>query len=302
MKDSDYGLFAMIVETGSLSAAARALQTSPAMASKRLSRLEQRLGVRLIHRTTRKLVLTAPGERFYADVKQILGAIEAAESRAIGIRNEPSGPLRVSAPTSFGRLHIAPSLDRFFRQFPLVELELDLTDENVDLYVDRVDLAVRITSDIPGNVDAWWLAPNHRILCASPEYIADNGSPVDFGELHRHRLIAADGQLPWRLENGTRRHVVEGRSHIRTNSSEIVRELAISGVGIALRSLWDIDLALKAGKLVPVLPGWEAPTDLAIYALQQKTPMQSAAVIAFVDFLKDLLDPPPWDIAIMQRG
>ena len=298
MKDSDYGLFARIVEAGSLSAAARALQTSPAMASKRLSRLEQRLGVRLIHRTTRKLVLTAPGERFYEDVKRILGAIDEAEGRLVGIRSEPSGPLRVSAPTSFGRLHIAPSLNLFLERFPLVDLELDLTDENVDLYMDRVDLAVRITSDIPGNASAWRLAANHRILCASPDYIARNGAPADFAELQRHRLIAADGQWPWRLENGTQRRVVDGKSHVRTNSSEIVRELAICGVGIALRSLWDIDSALKSGALVPVLPEWQAPPDLAIYALHQKTPIPSAAVMAFIDFLKDILDPPPWDLTI----
>ncbi|QZP07606.1 LysR family transcriptional regulator [Caenibius sp. WL] len=298
MKDSDYGLFARIVEAGSLSAAARALQTSPAMASKRLSRLEQRLGVRLIHRTTRKLVLTAPGERFYEDVKRVLGAIDEAEGRLIGIRSEPSGPLRVSAPTSFGRLHIAPSLNLFLERFPLVELELDLTDENVDLYMDRVDLAVRITSDIPGNASAWRLAANHRILCASPDYIARNGAPADFTELQRHRLIAADGQWPWRLENGPLRRVVDGKSHVRTNSSEIVRELAICGVGIALRSLWDIDSALKSGALVPVLSEWQAPPDLAIYALHQKTPIPSAAVMAFIDFLKDILDPPPWDLTI----
>lgn len=298
MKDSDYELFARIVEAGSLSAAARALQTSPAMASKRLSRLEQRLGVRLIHRTTRKLVLTAPGERFYEDVKRILGAIDEAEGRLIGIRSEPSGPLRVSAPTSFGRLHIAPALNLFLEQYPLVELELDLTDENVDLYMDRVDLAVRITSDIPGNANAWRLAANHRILCASPDYIARHGAPADFNELQRHRLIAADGQWPWRLENGPQRRIVDGKSHVRTNSSEIVRELAICGVGIALRSLWDIDSALKSGKLVPVLPEWQAPTDLAIYALHQKTPIPSAAVMAFIDFLKNILDPPPWDLTI----
>ena len=298
MRDFDYNLFATIVERGSLSAAARALQTSPAMVSKRLSQMEQRLGVRLIHRTTRKLVLTAPGERFYDDVKQILGAIDEAESRLIGVRSEPSGPLRVSAPTSFGRLHIAPSLNRFLQQFPLVELELDLTDENVDLYVSRVDLAIRITSDIPGNVHACRLAANQRILCASPDYIARNGAPTDFNDLQHHRLVAADGQLPWRLENGPHRRLLDGKSHVRTNSSEIARELAICGVGIALRSLWDIDLALKVGKLVPILPEWQAPTDLAIYALHQKTPLPSAAVSAFVDFLQDILDPPPWDLTL----
>ncbi|MEI9852512.1 MAG: LysR substrate-binding domain-containing protein [Sphingomonas sp.] len=251
MIDSDYALFASILEAGSLSAAGRKLLISPAMVSKRLARLERRLGVRLVHRTTRKLALTGPGQRFHEDVTRILRSIEEAENRLIGIRDEPGGPLRVSAPTSFGRLHIAPRLHEFLAQYPRVELEFDVTDEEVDLFAGHVDLAVRITSEIPASVEAHRLAANRRVLCASPAYLERHGAPEDIAALQRHRLIAANGQLPWRLENGGQLCTVEGRSHVRTNSSEIVRELALQGVGIALRSLWDIDPRAQGRRACP---------------------------------------------------
>lgn len=293
--DPDYGLFARIVETGSLSAAARAMAISPAMVSKRLARLEARLGIRLVQRTTRRLALTQAGERFHADVVAILRSIRDAENRLTGNRDEPIGPLRVSAPTSFGRLHIAPHLHGFLDAYPRVELELDLSDANVDLVADRVDVAIRITTEIPPSLQAHRLTDSRRLLCAAPSYIDRHGTPPSVAALARHRLLAATGQMPWRLVNGSRRQTVEGHSHVRTNSSEIVRELALAGVGIALRSLWDVSDALAAGHLVPVLPGWEGPADLGIYALHPRSPTVPPAVIAFVDFLKRSLDPAPWE-------
>lgn len=298
MTDSDYALFARIIEAGSLSAAARELLTSPAQVSKRLVRLEQRLGVRLVHRTTRQLALTAAGERFHEDVTHILRAIEEAENRLSGIRDEPSGRLRVSAPTSFARLHIAPHLHRFLEQFPKVELDFDLSDEKVDLYAGHVDLAVRITAEIPGNLHAHRLGLNRRILCASPTYLDHHGRPCTIDAIAGHRLLAADGQLPWRLTNGTRLRQIDGRSHVRTNSSEIVRELALCGGGIALRSLWDIHMELKEGRLEPLLPEWGAPANLGIYALHPRTPTITAATTAFVKFLRQVIDPEKWEFPV----
>lgn len=283
------------MEAGSLSAAARALSISPAMASKRLARLEARLGVRLIQRTTRRLAATDAGERFHADVLAILQAIAAAEARAAGIRDEPTGVLRVSAPTSFGRLHIAPHLHRFLAAAPRVELELNLTDANVDLIGERVDVAVRIATEVSASLVAHRLGGSRRLLCAAPAYLAKRGAPRAIAELAQHRLLAADGQWPWRLVNGRQRQSVDGRSHVRTNSSEIVRELALAGVGIALRSVWDVGEALAEGRLVPVLPGWEGPRDLAIHAIHPRAPAVPAAVGAFIDFLRRTLDPPPWE-------
>lgn len=295
--DLDYALFAVVVESGSLSAAARALRISPAMVSKRLARLESRLGVRLVHRTTRRLALTEAGQRFYDDVAAILVAVRDAEARLTGIRDMPSGPLRVSAPTSFGRLHIAPYLSRFLAQHPAVHIHLDLTDTAVDLFAGRIDLAIRITAQVPASIVAHRLGANRRLLCASPEYLAAHGTPGSVGDLSRHRLLAADGQSPWRLANGRQRRAVDVRSVVGTNSSELVRELALSGVGIALRSLWDVGEALADNRLVRVLPDWSGPDDLAIYALHPRAPSVPAAVTAFIAFLRETLDPPPWGTA-----
>lgn len=297
MLDPDYVLFAQVVAAGSLSAAARALGISPAMASKRLARLEARLGVRLIQRTTRRLAMTDAGERFHTDVVRILRDIAAAEARVAGVRDEPAGTLRVSAPTSFGRLHIAPRLHEFLRAAPGVRLELLLDDANVDLVAARIDVAVRIARDIPPSLAAHRLGDSPRLLCAAPAYLAEQGTPRAPRELSRHRLLAADGQSPWQLVNGRRRLAVEVQSHVRTNSSEIVRELALSGVGIALRSLWDVGEALAAGRLVPVLPDWEGPRDLAIHALHPRASAVPAAVTAFVAFLRRTLAPAPWSVA-----
>lgn len=298
MPSSDYDLFARIVATGSLSAAARSLLVSPAKVSKRLATLEQRLGVQLIHRTTRKLALTAAGERFHEDVKHILRSIEDAESRLGGIRDQASGPLRVSAPTSFGRLHIAPYLQRFLEGYPKVELEFDLSDEKVDLFAGHFHLAIRITAEVPASLQAHHLGENRRILCASPSYLDDHGVPRRIDDLPGHKLLAADGQLPWRLESAQAQRTIEGPSTVRTNSSEIVRELALCGGGIAFRSLWDIHAEVRAGKLVPLLPDWGATADLGIYAVHPKAATPSSATAAFVAFLGQVIDPSPWELPV----
>lgn len=297
MMDPDYVLFARAVEAGSLSAAGRMLMISPAMMSKRIARLEARLGVRLIHRTTRRLALTEEGVSLHRDIVAILDAIRAAEDRVTNRHHAISGPLRVSAPTSFGRLHVAPHVDCFLKAHPRVELELNLSDAYVDLLADRVDVAVRITSDVPASLEAHPLAANRRILCASPAYLAEHGTPQRIADLASHRLLAADGQLPWRLISGRSRRQVEGRSHVRTNSSEIVRELALCGVGIALRSLWDVSELVAQGRLVRVLDDWEGPGDLAVQAVHPRAGGRPAAVDAFISFLRETFRDAPWNRA-----
>lgn len=294
--DPDYALFAAVADAGSLSAAARTLRISPAMVSKRLQRLEARLGVTLVHRTTRRLALTEAGERFRADLGTILAALRDAEARVTGARGRPAGPLRVSAPTSFGRLHVAPHLGGFLAAHPAVELAFDLSDGFVDLLGERIDCAIRIASEVPGNVVAHRLATSRRILCAAPSYLAAQGTPATIADLAQHRLLAAAGQMPWRLVAGTRTTDVAQDSHVRTNSSEMVRELAIGGVGIALRSLWDVGDALRSGRLVRVLPEWEGSQDVGVYAVHLRSPTIPPAVDAFVAFLRAVIDDAVWAI------
>jgi len=297
MMDPDYLLFARAVEAGSLSAAGRMLNISPAMMSKRISRLETRLGVRLIHRTTRRLALTEEGASLHNDIAAILEAIQQAEDRVTNRHRAISGALRVSAPTSFGRLHVAPHVQRFLQDHPKVDLELNLSDAYEDLLTQRIDLAIRITSAVSAHLQGHYLAANQRILCASPAYLAEHGAPQKIADLSHHRLLAAEGQLPWRLVNGRARKQVDGRSHVRTNSSEIVRELAVTGTGIALRSFWDVGPLLAQGKLVRLLEGWEGPDDLAVYAVHPRAAGRPAAVDAFIGFLRNMFRHGDWNNA-----
>ena len=306
MMDPDHELFVTIVDEGGLAAAGRRLHISPAMMSKRLARLEERLGTRLVHRTTRRLALTPAGERLHADLRGILSALDEAERRVSGTSALIAGPLRITAPTSFGRMHIAPWLPRFLDDHPRVELSLNLSDDFTDLIDTRADLAIRITADPGPGLAARRLATNRRILCAAPAYLDRHGTPGTLADLKSHRLLAADGQMPWRLVGPKGPVTVEGRSHVRTNSSEVVRELALAGGGVALRSLWDISDALARGDVRQILPDHEGSADVGLFALQLPQPNPPRAITAFVDFLVGLYAPtPPWErstIALAERS
>lgn len=294
--DPDYALFAEVVAAGSLSAAARRLRISPAMVSKRLARLENRLGARLVHRTTRRLSLTEAGLGFHEDVVAILAAIRAAEARISGQEKSAGGSLRVSAPTSFGRLHVAPHLRRFLEEHPRVELRLDLSDSFIDLVAERIDVAIRIARDIGPGLAAHRLATSRRVLCAAPDYLAHNGMPAAIEGLSRFRLLAATDQLPWRLDGPDGSIAVHGQSFVQTNSSEVVRELTLGGVGIALRSLWDVGQDIAEGRLQRILPRYEGSANVGIYAVYPRANLVPAAVVAFVDYLREIYAfPAPWE-------
>lgn len=303
--DEEYELFARVIEQGSLAAAGRSLKLSPAMVSKRIARLEERLGTRLLHRTTRRLATTEAGQHFYERVVAILAAAREAENLVRGAAGDPAGRLRISAPTSFGRMHLAPHLKPFLDQWPKLQVELDLSDSYVDLVAERMDVAIRIASSVGSGLVAHKLAPNRRVLCASPSYLRQNGTPHSLDDLSRHRLLAAEGQFPWRLQgkagrprSGGRKDtlLLRGESAVRTNSSEVVRELAIAGHGIALRSTWDVGNELRAGKLVVVLPDHQGAADVGIFAVHPAGKLVSASVRAFINHFAALYGPDPaWD-------
>lgn len=294
--DPDYELFAAVVEAGSLSAAGRALDISTAMVSKRLRRLEKRLSVSLLVRSTRRMALTPDGEQFLGRLRPILAALREAEAAVRGDRTFPRGRLRVSAPTSFGRMHLAPHLGAFLDRYPQLHLSLDLSDEFVDLSAGSIDLALRITSQLPRGFTSHRLATSRRVLCAAPRYLRQYGAPQNIKELRTHKLIAARGQLPWNLSSGNRHLRFEGCSGVETNSSEVVRELTVAGFGIALRSLWDVDRELASGKLQRILPAWEGSADVAIFAVHRPQAFPNATLDAFITFLRELHSPkPPWE-------
>src|SRR6478609_10731911 len=194
----DLDVFAHVVTAKSMSAAGRELKLSPAVISKRIRRLEERLGVRLLQRTTRQLSLTEAGQGFYERVVSILSSIEDAEAWVASGAGQARGTLRVSAPTSFGRLHIAPHLKPFLDANPMVTVDLILSDSFVDIIAAGFDLAVRIADLQDSSLVAKRLAPNHRVLCAAPDYVATRGIPVSIEELSHHTLIAHNADQ-WRL-------------------------------------------------------------------------------------------------------
>ena len=295
--DRDYRLFAHVVEMGSISAAGQRLGLSPAAASKRLAALEERLGARLVHRTTRRLSTTQAGQAFYEEVRAILAASEAAEARVSGRAERPAGLLRVSAPTSFGRLHVAPHLPAFLARYPEVSAELLLDDGYSDLIGDRIDVAIRIAPAPESTaLVAHFLAPNRRILCATRAYLDEHGEPASLDDLAGHKLLAARHQSPWRLERASERRAIEVESVVATNSSEVVRELCLTGTGIALRSTWDVGAELASGALRRILRDWQGATDVGIWAVHARAEPLPAAVKAYVDHMTRVFGPTPsWE-------
>ena len=300
MMDPDHELFVAIVAEGGLAAAGRRLHVSPTMMSKRLARLEHRLGAKLVHRTTRRLALTPAGERLHADLRAILAALDDAERRVSGASAVATGPLRISAPTSFGRMHLAPYLQRFLDDHPAVDLSVDLSDDYSDLLDGRFDLAIRISADPGPALAARRLATNRRILCAAPAYLDAHGSPNRIADLKAHRLLAARGQMPWRLIGPKGPATIDGRSHVHTNSSELVRELTLAGGGVALRSLWDIADALDQGLVRQILPDHQGSADVGLYAVHLPQANPPRALTAFIEFLVGLYAPtPPWERPVL---
>ena len=291
---NEYRMFVRIIETGSLSATAREMRLAPAQVSRRLAHMESRLGARLIERTTRRIALTDVGRQFYDRIRPILENMSDAEAAVSGRSIAARGSLHVSAPTSFGRKHIAPHLKPFIDAHPDLTLQLNLSDLFVDLEAEGVDVAIRISVLDERDPSVVRLADNRRILCASPLYLAEHDEPQTLDDLARHRVIAAENQSPWRLSgpNGPIEHRV--RSFVRTNSSDLVRELILAGVGIGLRSAWDINDEIAAGRVKPVLTAYSGAKDVGIYAIRSPRRANAAAIDAFIGFLRNLYGAKPY--------
>lgn len=292
----DLEIFARVVTAGNMSAAGREMGLSPAVVSKRISHLEERLGARLFQRTTRQLTLTESGQGFYDRIVNILAGIEEAEAFVTRRNAMPRGTLRVTAPTAFGRMHIAPYLGDFLGQYPDLRLELDLSDAMVDIVGAGFDAAIRIAELEDSSLVAKKLAPNHRVICAAPSYLATAGQPKTLSDLADHNCLAPCAQEVWRLQGPEGPASVRVTGNIRTNSTEVVRESVLAGIGIGLRSTWDVGAELKSGKLQIVLPEYHESPRVAVYAVYPCRQYVPAKLRVFVDFLSDLFGPEPyWD-------
>ncbi|WP_181699445.1 LysR family transcriptional regulator [Chthonobacter albigriseus] len=295
----DLQIFARVVAAGSMSGAGRALGLSPAVVSKRIRRLEERLGTLLFQRTTRQIALTEAGIGFHERVVAILSSIEEAEAYVSRKSAIAQGTLKISAPTTFGRLHVAPYLGRFMERNRGLIVNLILSDEFVDVIGEGFDLAIRIGALADSSLVVRRLAPNHRMLCATPGYLERHGVPERLSDLETHVCLAAAHQDPWRLEGPAGEVAVHASGAIQTNSSEVIRELCLAGVGIALRSTWDVGPDLSAGRLKVVLPQFRGSRHVAVHAVYPSRRFLPAKVRLFIDFLAGLYGPEPyWDAGL----
>jgi len=291
---SDLDIFARVARTGNMSAAGREMAISPAVVSKRVSLLEERLGARLFHRTTRQLTLTETGEGYYKRVVDILSLVAEAEDFVSRRNDKPRGALKVTAPTSFSRHHIAPYLSEFLTRFPGVELDIHLTDNFVDIIRDGFDLAIRIGELQDSSLVARKLAPDTRVICAAPAYVEKFGAPKSLDELEAHNCLSAGAQEVWRLEGPGSQRQLRVKGNIRSNSAEFVREALLAGLGIGLRSTWDVGSELAEGQLKMVLPEWRGSSNVAIYAVYPCREFMPSKVNVFIEYLAELYGHEPY--------
>lgn len=289
---SDLGFFSQLASGGSLSAAARDLGITTAAVSKRLALMEMRLGVSLVIRTTRRMSLTQEGELYLEHARRILGDIDSLEEILGVSKSTPHGLLRVNATLGFGRSHVAPLISRFVRKYPQVEVQLQLSVNPPTLSDDSFDVCIRFGLPPDTRVIARHIAPNRRLLCAAPAYLAKHGTPRIPNDLTKHNCIGIrqgdEAYGLWRLTSGRGKgaitQAIKTSGNLATNDGEIAVKWALDGHGILMRSEWDIDRYLANGRLLQVLPQYSTP-EADIHAVYPQRHRVAARVRAFVDFV-----------------
>ena len=285
---SEMAFFSLLARCGSFSVAARELDLSTPAISKRLAQMEARLGVQLLNRTTRRVGLTSEGETYLAHARRILADIDDMEQLVANAVATPKGLLRVNATLGFGRSHIAPLISGFVKLHPQVEVQLQLSVDPPPLTEDAFDVCVRFGELPDARVLARKLAPNRRLLCAAPSYLARHGTPRVPNDLGRHDCIGIrqgdEAYGIWRLSLGKRVESVKVRGKLSTNDGEIAVNWALAGHGIVMRAEWDIARYLRSGRLRQVLENYRTPS-ADIHAVYPQRHQVSARVRAFVDYL-----------------
>ncbi len=291
--------FVAVVEAGSFTAAASRLKTSKSGISRRVSALEERLGVQLLRRTTRRLNLTETGQSFYAHSARILADLDEAESAVLQQHGELQGTLRVALPLSFGVRHMCEPVAGFHRRHPRVTFEIDLNDRRIDLLEEGVDLALRIGRLADSSLIARRLFEARTVVCASPAYLDEHGTPETPAELHDHaclvyRNLAEPTKWVCRDGDGARLRV-DVSAAMAASSGDFLCAAAIQGLGIAMQPTFIAGDAISRGELVPVLTDYEWPVTPA-YAVYPPTRHLSYRVREFIDYLARYFSGPlPWD-------
>lgn len=291
--------FVRVVDSHGFSAAAPALGLTPSAVSKLVTRLETRLGVRLLQRTTRALHLTQEGEIFYAAARRIVGEIEMLENQIAGQSGTPSGVLRVTTSLAFSTHQLAPVLSEFLARQPLVQIELLPTDRVIDMVEEGIDVAIRIGRLADTSFMARKIGEDKRLICAAPSYLARHGTPQRPEDLARHNCIVSRDHTylnRWSFKVDGRPVEIDVSGRVAVTEGEAQMQLALQGVGIVRLTRLTLARAIRAGTLVPLLGNFSAEEPVAIHAVYPHRRHLAAKVPAFVNFLIEKFTPPPWEI------
>lgn len=289
---TEMATFAHVVDSGSFSAAARRLGGRKSSLSAQIQRLESRLGVRLLNRTTRRIALTEAGAVFYEHCARIVSEAEAAADIVDSFHKQPRGRLTVSAPDTFGWMHIAPLLPAFLRRYPDLTIDLLLSDRHVDLLAEHVDMAIRIGKVMGQSLTVRRLTSTRLLLCAAPDYLKERPPLRNVRDIAGHDTLVftpLGWGDEWRLHQAGREHRIRLQPRLRSTSGDVLRAAAIAGAGIALLPQWMVAADLAAGRLRVALPRFRQPgTD--IHAVFPPGRGRAAKVVVFTDYLAQNLD------------
>jgi DNA-binding transcriptional LysR family regulator len=300
-----YFTFAEVVRTGSFTVAAKSLGLSKATVSKQVMALEESLGVRLLHRTTRKLSPTAEGRALAARCQRMTDELEAAKAEVLLLRRKPRGPLKVSIPMTFGLLRVVPAMPEFLERYPEIDLDVQLDDRMVDLVEQGIDVCLRIAQLPDSTLVARKLASSRRVICATPAYLHRHGTPHKPDDLKQHRCLQytylASGTT-WRLRGSTGEDVpVETAGPFKANSSLALKTAVLGHAGLAQFPLFAVWEELRDGQLVEVLDDHPLP-ELSIWAVHAQGRTVTPKVNAWVDFLvRRFADEPGWNLGAQQK-
>ena len=281
--------FIAVVEHGSMAAAALTQDVTPVMIGRRINALEARLGVKLLHRSTRRIAVTEQGAVFMEQCKKALGELDRAELLVAEGRHKATGHLIVSAPAAFGRKHVAPHAPDFLRANPDVRCSFNLTDRVVDLVREGYDVGIRIGEAIDPNFVAIRLASNKRVVCGTPAYFAKHGVPRTLDDLERHNCLAFNlqggQQRGWYFQQNGKAVTVKVSGNLDCNDGELLHRWMGEGLGLGWRSTWEIQPELESGALMTVLDDYALPDYdiLAVYPQQRPVP---AKIRFFIEHLK----------------
>ena len=294
----DMAMFVRVVEAGSITKAAEQLSIAKSAVSRRLKELETRLGSQLISRTTRQSNLTQAGEQYYQKVHHILSEVDALNEETSGTPTRIEGTLKMTAPLSFGLMHLNDVIDEYANKHPELKFELDFSDRHTDLIEEGFELAIRIRELQDSSYQAKRLALIRYALCASPEYLERMGTPKTFDDLSEHKFLQygmSKSSTIELIDEQGKKHQVAVNGKIKANNGDFLREMAVKGHGIAFLPTFITYKALTSGELVPILQQYQLPT-LNAYAVYPKNRFLSQRCRYLIDFIAERFgDNPYWD-------